>query len=75
MNRESGEYRFNVRNQLHFLRVELPIILATRSDVLSPRMMRVIEELTGDWRRLDERIEGLSKEIDRRLSRGTRDVA
>jgi transposase len=57
------------------LRVELPIILATRSDVLSPRMMRVIEELTGDWRRLDERIEGLSKEIDRRLSRGTRDVA
>jgi len=60
---------------LHFLRVELPIILATRSDVLSPRMMRVIEELTGDWRRLDERIEGLSKEIDRRLSRGTRDVA
>jgi transposase len=46
------------------LRAELPIMLATRSDVLSPRMMRVIEELAGDWRRLDERIDGLSKEIE-----------
>jgi len=25
-------------------------------------MMRVIEDLTGDWRRLDERIDGPSKE-------------
>jgi transposase len=32
--------------------------------VLSPRMLHVIEDLTGDWRRLDERIEGLSGEID-----------
>ena len=46
------------------MRCELPIILATRSDILSPRMMRVIEELAGDWRRLDERIEGLSQEIE-----------
>src|SRR6266478_7310267 len=53
-----------VRQGLRFLRAELPIILATRSDVLSPHMMRVIEQLTGDWRRLDERIEGLSKEIE-----------
>jgi transposase len=52
-----------VRQGLRFLRTELPIILATRSDVLSPRMMRVIEDLAGDWRRLDERIEGLSTEI------------
>ena len=50
-----------VRQGLRFLRAELPIIVATRSDVLSPRMMRVIEELTGDWR---ERIEGLSQEIE-----------
>jgi hypothetical protein len=28
-----------------FLRTELPNILAKRSDVLSPRMMRIIEEL------------------------------
>ena len=26
-------------------------------------MVRMIEDLTGDWRRLDERIEGLSNEI------------
>jgi transposase len=45
------------------LRTELPIILATRSDVLSPRMMRIIEDLAGDWRRLNERIEGLSVDI------------
>jgi transposase len=53
-----------VRQGLRFLRTELPIILATRSDVLSPRMMRVIEDLAGDWRRLDERIESLSNEIE-----------
>jgi transposase len=52
-----------VRQGLRFLRAELPAILATRSDVLSPRMVRVIEELASDWRRLDERIEGLSTEI------------
>jgi len=53
-----------VRQGLRFLRAELPIILATRSDVLSPRMVRVIEELAGDWRRVDERIDGLSQEIE-----------
>ena len=52
-----------VRQGLHFLRAELPGILAKRTDVLSPRMLRVIEDLCGDWRRLDERIEGLSDEI------------
>src|SRR6516165_10476647 len=52
-----------VRQGLRFLRPELPIILAQRTDVLSPRMMRVIEDLAADWRRLDERIEGLSAEI------------
>src|SRR4029077_581939 len=53
-----------VRQGLHLLRAELPGILGTRTDVLSPRMLRVIEDLAGDWRRLDERIEGLSGEID-----------
>ncbi len=28
-------------------------------------MLRIIEDLTGDWRRLDERIKGLSDEIER----------
>jgi transposase len=53
-----------VRQGLRFLRTELPRILATRSDVLSPRMVHVIEELSGDWRRLDERIKRLSSEIE-----------
>jgi hypothetical protein len=39
-----------VRQGIGFLRTELPTILATRTDALSPRMLRVIEELAGDWR-------------------------
>jgi len=53
-----------VRQGLRFLRNELPSILAAPSDALSPRMLRIIEDLAGDWRRLDERVEGLSKEIE-----------
>ena len=45
---------------MRFLRAELPTILAKRSDVLSPRMLRIVEGLAGDWRHLDERIEGVS---------------
>ena len=52
-----------VRQGLHFLRAELPGILAKCTDVLSPRMLHLIEDLATDWRRLDERIEGLSDEI------------
>jgi transposase len=52
-----------VRQGLHFLRAELPAILSKRIDVLSPRMLRIIEDLAGDWRQLDERIEHLSDEI------------
>jgi hypothetical protein len=40
-----------VRQGLRFLRAELPRILATPSDVLSPRMVRVIRDLAEDWRR------------------------
>jgi transposase len=53
-----------VRQGLRVLRAELPGILARRCDVLSPRMVRLIEDLAGDWRRLDERIESLSGEIN-----------
>jgi transposase len=53
-----------VRQGLRFLRAELPGILATRSDALSPRMLRILEDLSADWRRLDARIEGLSSEIE-----------
>jgi transposase len=53
-----------VRQGQRFLRTELPRILATPPDVLSPRMVRLIEGLTEDWRRLDQRIEDLSSEIE-----------
>ena len=52
-----------VRQGRHFLRAELPGILATGCEVLSGRMVHLIADLAGDWRRLDERIEGLSGEI------------
>ena len=53
-----------VRQGLRFLRAELPGILAKRCDVLSPRMVHLIENLARDWRCLDERIESLSGEIE-----------
>jgi transposase len=53
-----------VRQGLRFLRAELPRWLASPPEVLSPRMVRVIEDLSGDWRRLDERVEMLSDEIE-----------
>ena len=52
-----------VRQGLRFLRTELPSILATREDVLSPFMLRLIQGLDGDWRRLDERIDAVTDEI------------
>jgi transposase len=53
-----------VRQGLRFLRAELPGIVATRTDALSPRMLRILEELSEDWRRLDARIDGISGEIE-----------
>src|SRR5258708_1677619 len=53
-----------VRQGYRFLRTELPGILAAPSDVLSPRMARIIEDLAAAWRRLDERIEAFSLDIE-----------
>ena len=58
------EHGIAIRQGLRFLRQQLPAILAKRSDVLSPRMIRIIEDLSGDWRRLDERIEHITAEIE-----------
>ena len=52
-----------VRQGQRFLRAELPRILAAPPEVLSPRMVHLIEGLAEDWRRLDERIDCLSGEI------------
>src|SRR5262249_19578798 len=53
-----------VRQGLRFLRAELPGILAMRTDVLSPRMSRIIEALALGWLHLDARNEALSDEIE-----------
>ena len=53
-----------VRQGHRCLRAELPRILATPSNTLLSRILRIIEALAVDLRRLDERIEGLSSEIE-----------
>jgi transposase len=50
-----------VRQGQRFLRAELP---SAPPDVLSPRMVRIIEGLAADWRLLDERIQKVSGEIE-----------
>ena len=42
------EHGIAVRQGLRFLRQQLPDILAKRSDVLSPRMIRIMEDLSSD---------------------------
>src|SRR6201981_2975380 len=58
------EHGTAIRQGLRFLRQQLPDILARRGDVLSPRMIRVLVDLSGDWRHLDERIEHITEEIE-----------
>jgi transposase len=45
------------------LRKALPEILAQHTDLLLPRIIRIIEALIADWRRLDGRIEEIAREI------------
>jgi transposase len=52
-----------VRKGLAGLREALPAILAQRTDVLSPRMIHLIEDLAEDWRQLDNRIETLTRDV------------
>jgi transposase len=53
-----------IRQGATALRSALPDLLATRSDVLSPRVLRLIEDLMEDWRRLDARVESTTTEIE-----------
>jgi transposase len=53
-----------VRQGFMPLRKALPDILSSKCDALSPRMISLIAELVADWRRLDERIAGVSTEIE-----------
>jgi transposase len=46
------------------LRQALPSILARRTDVLSPRITHLIEDLSDDWRRFDQRIADVTREVE-----------
>src|SRR5262245_16183698 len=58
------EHGLPVRQGHRFLRQQLPQILATRTDLLSPRMVRIIGDLIGDWEYLDDRIAKVTGEIE-----------
>jgi transposase len=58
------EHGIAVRQGHRFLRQQLPQILATRSDGLSPRMIRIIGDLLEDWAHLDERVDAVTDEIE-----------
>jgi transposase len=58
------EHGIAVRQGHRFLRQQLPQIVATRGDVLSPRMIRIVGDLIGDWAYLDERITRVTDEIE-----------
>jgi transposase len=53
-----------VRQGVVPLRKALPDILSSNTNILSPRMVSLIADLMQDWRRLDERIETMSTEIE-----------
>lgn len=57
------EHGIPVRQGPAALRRALPDILAKRTDVLSPLMVRLIEDMADDWRRLDARIDVVTLEI------------
>ena len=58
------ERGITVRQGVLPLRKALPDILSSNAEVLSPRMVSLIADLMQDWRRLDERIETVSTEIE-----------
>ena len=53
-----------VAKGLDRLRAALPGILGTRTDVLSPRLLHIIEDLIADWRHLDRSIDDVSLQIE-----------
>jgi transposase len=53
-----------VAKGLNRLRAALPGILGTRTEVLSPRLLHIIEDLVADWRHLDQRIGNVSLQIE-----------
>jgi len=58
------EHGIPVRQGPAGLRQALPTILAQRTDVLSPRMVHLIEDLVEDWRHFEERVGELTSQIE-----------
>ena len=58
------ERGITVRQGVMPLRKALPDILGSNPEALSPWMVGLIADLAQDWRRLDERIETVSAEIE-----------
>jgi transposase len=52
-----------VRQGARFLHAALPEILSRNSELLSPRMLGVITDLSGDLRHLNKRLEAVTSEI------------
>jgi transposase len=57
------EHGITVRQGPAGLRQTLPTILAQRSDDLASRIVHLIEDLVEDWRRLDTRVDDVTREI------------
>ncbi len=53
-----------VRQGYRFLRQVLPEILGQNDELLSPRMVRMIEGLCDDWHHLEGRIDAMTDEIE-----------
>jgi len=58
------ECGITVRQGAAGLRQALGAILARRTDVLSHRLVHLIEDLSDDWRRLDGRIDAVTAQIN-----------
>jgi transposase len=58
------EHGIPVRQGATRLRQALPTILAQRSDVLTPRLVHLLEDRCGDWRQLDTRIAAITSQIE-----------
>ena len=53
-----------VRQGARFLQAALPEILGRHSELLSPRIVHLIAELSGDLRHLNDRLEAVTQEIE-----------
>lgn len=58
------EHGITIRQGPAGLRQALPSILAQRTDELSPLLLHLVQDLSTDWRRLDERIDDVTTQIE-----------